>query len=66
MTETILKIDGMMCNHCKANVERGLSQVEGVTSVEVDLAAGTAHVEGTFDPKKIIAAIDRLGYEYVG
>lgn len=60
------KIKGMMCNHCKANVERGLSQVEGVTSVEVDLAAGTAHVEGTFDPKKIIAAIDRLGYEYVG
>lgn len=59
------KIKGMMCNHCKANVERALSAVEGVTSVEVDLAAGTARVEGTFDPETIIATIRQLGYEYV-
>lgn len=59
------KIKGMMCNHCKANVERALSAVEGVTSVEVDLAAGTARVEGTFNPETIIATIRQLGYEYV-
>lgn len=60
------KIKGMMCNHCKANVERALSRIEGVTSVEVDLAAGTAHVEGSFDPQRIISTIRQLGYEYVG
>lgn len=59
------KIKGMMCNHCKANVERALSAVEGVTSVEVDLAAGTVRVEGTFNPETIIATIRQLGYEYV-
>lgn len=64
--KNVFKIKGMMCNHCKANVERALSQVEGVSSVEVDLAAGTAHVEGVFDPQKIIATIRQLGYEYVG
>ena len=55
----------MMCNHCKAHVESALKHVAGVTAVEVDLAAGTARVEGTFDPERIIATIRELGYEYV-
>ena len=43
MTKT-LKVDGMMCMHCKAHVEKALAAVEGVTSVEVDLDAKTATV----------------------
>ena len=37
-----MKIEGMMCEHCKAHVTRALLGVEGVLSVEVDLAEKTA------------------------
>ena len=60
--ENTFKIEGMMCNHCKANVERTLASVEGVTSVEVDLAAGTARIEGVYDPRQIVTAVQELGY----
>lgn len=60
------KIKGMMCNHCKNNVEKNLAQVEGVTSVRVELAEGVAYVDGTFDSAKIIEVINALGYEYLG
>lgn len=59
------KIKGMMCNHCKANIEQGLARVEGVTAVRVDLVQGVAYVEGPADGGQIVAAIERLGYEYV-
>ena len=63
--QNTFKIKGMMCNHCKANVEKNLSKVEGVTSVSVNLSEGVAYVNGEFDPQKIIATINELGYEYI-
>lgn len=63
--EKVYKIKGMMCNHCKANVEKNLARLEGVTEVRVDLAAGTATVAGEVDPARVIATIGELGYEYV-
>ena len=35
-------VNGMMCNHCKAVVEKALKAVPGVTDCVVDLAANTA------------------------
>ena len=56
----------MMCNHCKANVEKALSAIEGVRSVHVELSEGTAYLEGeNIDAEKVISTINRLGYEYV-
>lgn len=60
------KIKGMMCPHCKMNVEKGLAAVAGVTSVRVDLEQGVAHVEGEFEQQAIIDKIAALGYEYIG
>lgn len=60
------RIDGMMCNHCKANVEKNIAQVPGVTSVRVELAEGAAYVQGEdVDPEAIIKAIESLGYKYI-
>ena len=59
------KIKGMMCNHCKANVEKNLAKIDGVTNVTVDLAAGIAYVDGNFNADKIIETINNLGYEYI-
>lgn len=57
------KIKGMMCNHCKMNVENGLAAVEGVEKVTVDLAKGVAYVEGTATDEVIKAKVTALGYE---
>ena len=56
------KVTGMMCNHCKANVERAISALDGVASVEVDLGAGEARVEGTVDPAAVVKAVVAIGY----
>ncbi|GAB4261540.1 MAG: copper chaperone CopZ [Thermincola ferriacetica] len=32
-----LNVEGMTCGHCKASVEKALSAIEGVNSVDVDL-----------------------------
>ncbi len=61
----IYRIKGMMCNHCKANVERILASLEGVVAVSVDLAAGEATVEGSVEREQVIAAIRAMGYDYV-
>ena len=59
------KIKGMMCAHCKANVEKGLAALLGVEKVTVDLAKGTALVEGFVPDQLIIDCIEDLGYQYV-
>lgn len=59
------KVKGMMCAHCKANVEKGLAALPGVDQVTVNLAKGTALVEGNVPDQLIIDCIEDLGYQYV-
>ena len=61
--ERIYQVKGMSCNHCRSNVERALSGLEGVETVRVDLVAGTAAVTGDVDPSKVIATVLALGYD---
>lgn len=56
-------VAGMNCNHCKANVERAIRQVPGVTDVTVDLASGTATVSGTHDASALISSVKSFGYD---
>lgn len=60
MTE--LKIEGMTCHHCQAAVKKALEKVAGVRSADVDLAHGTAKVEGAADIAALIAAVEDEGY----
>ena len=60
------RINGMMCNHCKANVEKALANIEGVTGVRVELGEGMAYIEGkNVERERVIATIRELGYEYI-
>ena len=60
--KTTIKVTGMMCPHCQAHVKKALEDLEGVTNVDVDLAAGTATFEGgSLDAA--IAAVKAAGYE---
>jgi copper chaperone CopZ len=62
----VYKIAGMTCNHCKTTIEKGLAKVEGVISVQVDLAKSVAYVEGTPDDEAIGKTVEELGFEYKG
>ena len=44
MQKTMI-IEGMMCKHCKATVEKALSSIDGVTNVKVNLDSKSAVVE---------------------
>ncbi len=64
--EMRIRINGMSCSHCQARVEKGLSELDGVTSVRVDLPTGTATVVGEVTEDLLRTALDDLGYEYGG
>ncbi|MBQ5748640.1 MAG: metal-transporting ATPase, partial [Oscillospiraceae bacterium] len=58
-----IHVEGMMCPHCKAHVEKALLAVAGVTAAEADLEGKCARVEGTADRAVLVAAIKDAGYE---
>ena len=54
---------GMTCGHCVISVQEEVSEVEGVRTVEVDLASGRLAVTGSgFDDAQISAAVAEAGY----
>lgn len=63
MNKKQFKVDGMMCNHCRANVEKNIKALQGVENVEVDLASGIAVVEGNVADEDVIKAIEGIGYQ---
>ena len=65
MTKT-MTINGMMCAHCQAHVEKALNAIDGVTAV-VDLEAKTATVTLTHDVADDVLknAVMEAGYEVV-
>ena len=61
----ILKVDGMMCNHCRAHVEKALSAVDGVSKVEVSLEDKQAEItiEKDVADDALKAAVKDAGYQ---
>ncbi|MDR2105989.1 MAG: heavy-metal-associated domain-containing protein [Coriobacteriales bacterium] len=47
--KTILKVEGMHCQHCVGAVTEALSSLPGVEKVKVDLAKGEAKVKHGVD-----------------
>ena len=60
-----LKVEGMMCEHCKKRVMEAVKSVSGVTAVEVDLKKKTVKVTGDADISAVKAAIENAGYKVV-
>ena len=63
--QTKLKISGMHCGGCVANVEKALKGVRGVNSAKVDLSAGQASVEydpAQTNPKAMAEAVQKAGF----
>lgn len=55
----------MTCEHCVRAVRSELSQIDGVTDVDVDLASGqvTMRTSVPVEPDAVRAAVEEAGYE---
>lgn len=64
---TVINVNGMMCEHCKATVEKVTRGVEGVSNSEVNLEAKNVTIEHSADTdlEKVKKAITDAGYEVV-
>jgi copper chaperone len=68
MSTTTYTVTGMTCGRCATSVTEEVSQVPGVTAVEVDLASGglTVTSEAPVDEAAVRAAVEEAGYEVAG
>ena len=61
----VIRVNGMMCSHCKARVEKACKAVAGVESAEADLKEKTLTYTGGADAAAVKKAITDAGYEVV-
>jgi copper chaperone CopZ len=64
MTQTQLAVSGMTCDHCVQHVTEAISNVAGVSSVNVKLAEGIAVIESrdSLDLQALKEAVVAAGY----
>lgn len=64
----IVNVEGMSCEHCKANVEKSLNSLDFVEKAEVDLKNKVAEVTyyDLANEEAIENAINEAGYEFKG
>lgn len=65
MKKIVLKVSGMHCVNCAANIAKALKKTQGVSDVDVSYASGKAFIaydEKNTDTSKIIEVIKGLGF----
>ena len=62
---TTVTVTGMTCEHCVRSVRKELTELGGVSRVDVDLASGkvTLHTSAPVEPDAVRAAVEEAGYE---
>lgn len=66
MKDIIIKIDGMTCKHCVANITEDVSEIKGVSAINISLEDKNANVsfdESAVSIDDIVATIKKLGFE---
>lgn len=67
MSENVIIVKGMTCNHCKASVERSLNSIDGIDETTADINTSKVLIKGaSFDMEKVKATIKEIGYEFSG
>jgi copper chaperone CopZ len=63
VSDRVYTVQGMSCSHCVASVREEVSEVPGVTAVDVDLGSGRLTVSGSDVPDEAVkAAVEEAGY----
>jgi len=61
------RVEGMTCDHCKATVENGLKDLQGVSEVLADRSNNQVTVQAeSVSENKIKETIEKLGYRFAG
>ncbi|CAH0175477.1 heavy-metal-associated domain-containing protein [Rhodococcus fascians] len=62
--QTTYSVEGMTCAHCAASVKEEVSEVPGVTDVDVDVDTGAVVIssDAELDAAAVDAAIEEAGY----
>jgi uncharacterized membrane protein YraQ (UPF0718 family)/copper chaperone CopZ len=61
------RVEGMTCDHCKATVENGLKDLQGVSEVLADRSNNQVTVQAeSVSENQIKETIEKLGYSFVG
>lgn len=65
--QTTYSVEGMTCGHCAASVTEEVSEISGVTGVDVDVDSGAVVVssDSTLDTAAVDAAVAEAGYRLV-
>ncbi|NIL76292.1 MULTISPECIES: heavy-metal-associated domain-containing protein [unclassified Rhodococcus (in: high G+C Gram-positive bacteria)] len=60
-------VEGMTCQHCAASVFEEISELAGVTDVQVDVATGNVVVfsDNAIESSAVAAAVTEAGYTLV-
>ncbi len=68
MKKVTISIEGMMCAHCMAHVEKALQAIEGVASAQADLEKKQAEVtlNAPVSEEILMAAVKEAGYTPLG
>lgn len=68
MEKTVLKVDGMSCQHCVEAITKAVGALDGVNEVKVDLSTKTVavtHDEAKAPLSKIKFEIEDQGYDII-
>ena len=62
---TTYTVEGMTCGHCVASVTEEVTQIAGVSDVDVELATGEVTVtsDSELDIETVRAAVTEAGFE---
>lgn len=62
---TTVTVTGMTCGHCAASVREEISEISGVSNVDVDVASGRVDItsDAPLDRAAIGAAVTEAGYQ---
>jgi copper chaperone len=64
MNERTYTVTGMTCSHCVLSVQEEVSEIAGVTDVDVDLDSGRLTISGAdISDDAVRAAVADAGYE---
>jgi copper chaperone len=67
MVEMTMKIDGMSCGHCVAQVRKALEALDGVDVQQVAVGAATvAYDPSASSEAQIAQAVETRGYQVTG
>ncbi|WP_187346895.1 heavy-metal-associated domain-containing protein [Saccharomonospora sp. CUA-673] len=67
MSTTEYQVSGMSCGHCEIAIRAEVSEIPGVTGVEVSATTGRLAVtaDNPVDDAAVLAAVDEAGYTAV-